>query len=300
MLGFQTPKAYDFFVNVTDRHKAFQTLTVLLERTAVEFYSMYLSEAKGIIDGQDFLNWADGNPNETFHLMFQLIFTFAISIYVLKVGVRCNNSEMIDAGRLKFLSLFYGFRHPFYQEIEYCELFNRASYPKEVLKFVNDNMSFTPSQLGANHQGGDFCLENKIKRLKMLSPKGTISNSMWKSLCRGLDQIGQVYENAAKILVIDDSEKHREIDLYDEIVSWRAVLRSSEMLQCRVEEGVVKNIYGEVLSNELDDLTLLLENKINLYWQQAKDGVPLENIKTEVISILADNEEYNISDENSE
>jgi hypothetical protein len=93
--------------------------------------------------------------------MFQLIFTYALSIHVFKVGVRCNNPEIIDAGRLKFLPIFYGFRHPYYQEIEYRELFNRSSYPQEVLKFVNDNMAFTSTELDKNHQGVTFALRTK-------------------------------------------------------------------------------------------------------------------------------------------
>ena len=296
ILGFQSPKAYDFFVNAKDTHKAFQSLTILLEGTAAEFYSMYLKENKGEISGERFLNWADNNPNETVHLIFQLIFTFALAIYVVKFGVRCNNVEMIEAGRLKFLPLFYGFRHSYYQEVEYRELFNRVTYPQEVLKFVNDNMTFTSSELEKNHQGGDFCLENKIKRLKMIAPKGRISNSTWQTLCRGIDKIERVYENAAEILQIDDGEKHQEIDLYDEIVSWRAVLRSSHMLECRLEEGIVKNIYGEVISMEVDDLAIQLENKMDRYWQKAREGIPLSNITTSVIPIFPDNEDCNFSE----
>ena len=299
VLNFQSPKAYDFFIKAKDTHKSFQTLTILLEGTALEFYSMYLKETEysGSTNVQSFLAWADNNPNETFHLVFQLIFNFALAIYVMKVGVRCNNCEMIESGRLKFLPLFYGFRHPIYQELEYRELFNRASYPDSVLEFMNDNMAFSSSNLEKNHQGGDFCLETKIKRHKMIAPKGRITNATWRYLSRGLDELEKVYENAAQILKIDDGESYRDIDLYDEIVSWRAVLRSSGMLECREEEGVVKNIYGEIISMELDDLTIKLDNKMKHYWEKAKEGTPLQNIRTAFIPIVADNEEIDSDDD---
>ena len=35
-----------------------------------------------------------------------------------------------------------------------------------------------------NHQGGDFCLENKIKAHKLIAPKG-----MWKTLSQGLETL---------------------------------------------------------------------------------------------------------------
>ena len=57
VLNFQSPKAYDFFIKAKDTHKAFLTLTILLEGTALEFYSMYLKETKysGSINVQSFL-----------------------------------------------------------------------------------------------------------------------------------------------------------------------------------------------------------------------------------------------------
>ena len=57
---------------------------------------------------------------------------------------------MIEAGRLKFLPIFYGFRRPIYQEIECREFYNRVCYPDSVLAFLNENMAFTSSDPGAD------------------------------------------------------------------------------------------------------------------------------------------------------
>ena len=44
-----------------------------------------------------------------------------------------NNWDMMDAGRMKFLPLFYSFNHSVYKEVEYRDLANRAIYPQQLL-----------------------------------------------------------------------------------------------------------------------------------------------------------------------
>ena len=162
------------------------------------------------------------------------------------------------------MPLFYRFRHPIYQEIEYKDLSNRSSYPDEVLELLNNNMSFTTT-LRLNHEGGDFCLESKIKKHKMIAPKGPVSNETWMRISRGLDKIDSIYKSAAAKLDLFHEDRYRQPDIYDEIVSWRAVLRSSGMLSNFEEEGFVKNIYGEPISLYLDGFTENLEEKMETY-----------------------------------
>ena len=52
--------------------------------------------------------------------------------------------------------------------------------------------------------------------------------------------------------------------MYDEIAAWRALLRSSKMLDAHGSKGVVMNIYGEVLC---DDMIGLTENAMELMEQ---------------------------------
>ena len=62
---------------------------------------------------------------------------------------------MIRAGRYKFMPTFYAFNYPIYQDIEYYNLQNMATYPEEIKELLDDNMSFSSSQLDHNHQGDD-------------------------------------------------------------------------------------------------------------------------------------------------
>ena len=196
---------------------------------------------------------------------------------------------MIDAARMKFLPFFYGFIHPIYQEVEYRDLYNRATYPDCISQFMQRNSCFNTSTLDLNHQGCDFCLENKIRRHKMVAPKGIVTNSTWRTISRGLDKIEKVQENAETILGINKSTRYTDTELYNEIVSWRAVLRSSGMLQGSEEEGVLKNIFNEPLPFELDDLTSNLIDKMKEYWSAAASGTPLQSIRCNRIIITQDN-----------
>ena len=150
-----------------DTHKAFQSLEILLHGTACEFVKKYISfchSNKRSPDADGFLYWASENENETFKLVFELIFNFCLAVYIQKLGVRSNDAKMIAAARYKFMPLFFAFNHPIYQEIEYRDLKKQVLYPPEIKRFLDDNMSFSLN-LDLNHQGGDFCLEGKIKRV---------------------------------------------------------------------------------------------------------------------------------------
>ena len=113
VLGFTSPNAYQYFVSAKDTHKSYQTLQVLLEGSASEICLMYLNDVnRQNISAQGFIDWCSSIPNETFSLIYQLIFNFALAIFVQKIGIRMNNWVMFDSGRMKFLPFFYTFNHP--------------------------------------------------------------------------------------------------------------------------------------------------------------------------------------------
>ena len=60
-------------------------------------------------------------------MMFQLVFKFALGIYIQRIGDRNNDAVVSDAGRFAFMDMFYGFRPPIYQEIEYSDLENKVA-----------------------------------------------------------------------------------------------------------------------------------------------------------------------------
>ena len=104
-------------------------------------------------------------------------------------------------------------------------------------------------------------MEGETKKHKMVVPKGPISDDMWRTISRGIDEIEEICEKAEENLHVSKDDTYQETDLYDEITAWRALLRSSKMLDTNGPKGVMMNIYGEVLC---DDIIGLTENAIEL------------------------------------
>ena len=50
-----------------------------------------------------------------------------------------------------------------------------------------------------------------------------------------------------------EEDRYRQVDIYNEIVTWRAVLRFSGMLSDSCDIGVSQNILGEPLSADIND-----------------------------------------------
>ena len=93
-------------------------------------------------------------------------------------------------------------------------------------------------------QGGDFVLEGKVKRQKLLAPKGSIKAETWRTLLRALDTFGEVYSNVSSKFKLRDPDMQQSVNLHIEIISWAAALQLSKYLSSRNYSSVSKNIYG--------------------------------------------------------
>ena len=69
-------------------------------------------------------------------MLSQLILNYTLAIYLLKIGVRCNDVEMINAARFKFADLLYAFMHTIYREVEYRDIKNRVLYHEKVRRIL--------------------------------------------------------------------------------------------------------------------------------------------------------------------
>ena len=144
--------------------------------------------------------------------MSQLILNYTFAIYLQKQGVRCNDVKAIGTGCYKSLPMFYEFRHPIYQKAEYWDLLNRALHPTDLKSTMDEYVTFSKSNLNHNHQEGDFVLEEKLKRHKMIAPKGSISKDTWKRISRSIDDIESIYVSVSKKLGLESDETYRDTD----------------------------------------------------------------------------------------
>ena len=71
VLHFESPKAYNFFLNAKDTHKTFQALEILLHGTTMEFCHLYIDKHTSPVNPPSvsgFIAWLANNENESFNL----------------------------------------------------------------------------------------------------------------------------------------------------------------------------------------------------------------------------------------
>ncbi|XP_057303732.1 uncharacterized protein LOC130641092 [Hydractinia symbiolongicarpus] len=276
ILNFKSPKAYSFFKDCKDNHKAWEAFEVFLHGTMLELIYKYSQESDNV-SAMGFMQWQHKINAPTVKLLLQLVLTYGLGIYTQRVGDRNNDIIISDAGRYSFDDWFFGFNHPYYREIEYRDLQNKAIYPPQVKEQRDKNLSFSVTKTKGRNQGGDFLMEQKIKRQKMMAPKGSVDKSTWQRISRCVDAFDRIYENTSNLLDLKDDAGSRNIILGNEIIEWRAFLRHSKFLDNN-DSSTVFNIYGEPISSNFLNLTEKLKQKRLEYWRQHREGVHLQKI----------------------
>lgn len=142
ILNFKSPKAYSFFKDCKDNHKAWEAFEVFLHGTMLELIYKYSQESDNV-SAMGFMQWQHKINAPTVKLILQLVVTYGLGIYTQRVGDRNNDIIISDAGRYSFDDWFFGFNHPYYREIEYRDLQNKAIYPPQVKEQRDKNLSFS-------------------------------------------------------------------------------------------------------------------------------------------------------------
>ena len=186
-----------------------------------------------------------------------------------------------------FLTCFFAFEHPIYREVEYNELRDRVVMPDAVRKARYRNHTFTEGTGEKSHQGGDFMLEQRVKRMRMISPKGAMSTEMWERVARNVDPVGKIVNTGMSLLNIHENDQYsiRFAPIEKELVKWIAQLRFTGYLHTSSE--FVLDIHGNLLNAELKNF---IEN-IGLYRKEyfklaLKSG--LENIRYVSMNVKSD------------
>ena len=128
---------------------------------------------------------------------------------------------------------------------------NRVLYHEKVREFRDRNMSYKVGSFKG--KGGDFILEGKVQRQKLIAPKGAIKGETWLTLARCLDNFEDIYLSVSSKLNLHDSEAPKSLDLIDEMNKWCAILRSSEYLVTEYYNPISKNIYNDILFDDMEN-----------------------------------------------
>ena len=132
---------------------------------------------------------------------------------------------------------------------------------------MNENITFSATDITGKCQGDDFILEGKIKKQKNIAPKGAVTAKTSQKISPSIDRVDDIVENVKSQLGIFDIPLSRNVLQTREISEWRAVLRLSGFLSGE-KNTVITNIYNEKLSNDLVDFTNSVSDKRNEYFKK--------------------------------
>ena len=110
------------------------------------------------------------------------------------------------------MDIFFAFN----QEVEYRDLKNPVLYPPEIKQQRDRNMSYNTTSISEKRKGGDFLLEEKVKRQKLIAPKG-------QTISRSLDEFDEIYSASFPCLNVNGADFAPKKDIAQEIFEWRAV-----------------------------------------------------------------------------
>ena len=81
VLHFQMPNALNHFFRCSDTHKSYQALEVLLYGTTCDMLHSYVKQCDSEPSVEGFLSF---NPNNTYHMIRQLVLNYALAIFISK------------------------------------------------------------------------------------------------------------------------------------------------------------------------------------------------------------------------
>ena len=118
-----------------------------------------------------------------------------------------------------------------------------------------------------------------------MAPKGSITTETWQRIARSNDKVN-VVDHAMDLLNFNDEQRSRFVNIGNEVVKWRALLRHSKYL--RSNTGKFVGIYGDNLNSDLLGITQKLENKCREYFRLAINML-LENIRYHNLKVISSN-----------
>ena len=195
ILGFNSLKAQLACQKANDHHKAMQILEIFLYGTADELLVPFVRQciAEGNVPCvEKYYLWLSKVKDPNYLFMKDVVFTYVFALFLFRGGIRRNNSDVLLSARTKFSALFYGLNMINYQEIDYRDLKMRVLSPPQVSEYITQNESFSTGGHPTKGEGGDFVLENKNRRIKMLLPAGVPTPNRWLRVCRSFDILDEV------------------------------------------------------------------------------------------------------------
>ena len=256
-MGWTSESAQNAALNCYDNHKTWQLIAVFHFGTLLELLHPYviqcLREEKKPTP-QEFVYYAKRSEDPNFRFMFEMVSRYSQGIFNYRMGIRRNNSLLVQSAKHMTKEIFHGRRHPKYQEIEMVETFQRYVMPSEVREFCDKHESVSKYGNPSTGQGFDFVLEEENKAIKSWIKHGVPSDQTWLSVIRNSDTLKTIRNNLLLYLGLNTEQSFsRNLDLDDAISAWRAKLRQTGYL---ANQSVIhKSVSGVDLDPALSQFT---------------------------------------------
>ena len=141
-----------FFRLATRTHLALDELRKLQAGVIAELEHEYRRATSTPPTIAGFLRFSLHNDDVTVKFVAHLVLVYLSAIFVFVDGVRNNNSDIMRAGRMAFLPVWFGRHHPYYRQIILHDELDRLRFPKSVLEQAKGIEAVTKC-LSDKHEG---------------------------------------------------------------------------------------------------------------------------------------------------
>jgi hypothetical protein len=265
LMGFKSDPAQAAAKKCSDNHKSWKLLLIFHSGTMRELVLPYVREclcndieptAGGFLN--DFFKKEMINA-PTYQYMGEQVMTYVQAIINFRMGIRRNNSLLVQSAKFKGASLFHGRNHSTYQKIELYDTLMRIQMPTNLKRFMEKYESISQSGNPSLGEDWDFILEGINKDGKQLLPRGVPSAHKWLVVTRNWEAMQEMKTSTRDMMGLlnenDSQTPYRMININAGMCAWRARLRSSGQLS--KDNNKLKSIKGEELDENLGKFTTL-------------------------------------------
>ena len=233
---------YSTFSNVVTliRHQSLEIFFYF--STALEMIHTYVNECQDQPTVEGFWSW---NLNNTYHLVCQLVFNFALAII----------------------------NHPIYQEIEYRDLRQKTVMPSEVLEQCNKNLTYMIVWERREASAQWFHIRRKSSMPKNVGIERSDTEIMWWNVSRSLDDIINITKSVNDKLHIHELDGERVASISFEVLWWTVLLWHTNYLVKSAGRDLAYNMYDEPLHPDIINISEKAKGKriwyLNLWWKNS-------------------------------
>ncbi len=265
LMGWKTDKAQKAAKACSDNHKTWQLLLTFYFGTLMELVRPYVLNCKQenrAATPEGFISYAKQRHDPNFRYMFEMTLRYCQGIINLRVGIRRNNSKLIQSAKHMTKELFHGRVHPRYQDLEIIDTFIRKVMPDKLKTFMSEHDSMSRYGNPSNGQGYDFILEelNRIVKKWIRNNKPTFQ--MWVNVCRNCDSLQELQKNLLETIGIEGESNtggKKQLNLNAAIEQWRMAIREKSYFS--MNSHLHTSLSGDFLDSGLVDFTDISNRK---------------------------------------